>query len=36
VPPILRGESVVVAGCEADDLCLGDHVDEAVLVVDPP
>jgi hypothetical protein len=26
---------VVVAGGEDDDLCPGDHVDEAVLVVDP-
>jgi hypothetical protein len=28
--------SVVVAGREDDDLCFGDDVDEAVLVVDPP
>ena len=27
--------SVVVASCEDDDLCFGDDVDEAVLVVDP-
>jgi hypothetical protein len=27
--------SVVVAGCEDDDLCFGDDVDETVLVVDP-
>ena len=27
--------SVMVAGCEDDDLCFGDDVDEAVLVVDP-
>jgi hypothetical protein len=28
--------SVVVAGCEDDDFCFRDDVDEAVLVVDPP
>jgi len=28
--------SVVIASCEDDDLCFGDDVDEAVLVVDPP
>ena len=28
--------SVVVAGREDDDLCFGDEVDEAVLVIDPP
>jgi len=28
--------SVVISGCENDDLCFGDDVDEAVLVVDPP
>jgi hypothetical protein len=28
--------SVVVTGCEDDDLCFRDDVDEAVLVVDPP
>src|ERR1700689_5109419 len=28
--------SVVVAGREDDDLCFGNDVDEAVLVVDPP
>jgi hypothetical protein len=27
--------SVVVTSCEDDDLCFGDDVDEAVLVVDP-
>jgi hypothetical protein len=28
--------SVVVAGRKGDDLCLGDDIDEAVLVIDPP
>jgi hypothetical protein len=28
--------SVVVAGCEDDDLCLRDDVDETVLVVNAP
>src|SRR5215471_16788545 len=28
--------SVVVTGCEDDDLCFRDDVDEAVLIVDPP
>jgi len=32
----LAGRSVMVAGCEDDDLCFGDDVDEAVLVVNPP
>jgi hypothetical protein len=27
---------VVVAGGENDDVCLGDDVDEAVFVIDPP
>jgi hypothetical protein len=27
---------VVVAGCEDDDLCFGDDVDETVLVVNAP
>jgi hypothetical protein len=28
--------SVMVAGCEDDDLCLCDDVDETMLLVDPP
>jgi hypothetical protein len=28
--------SVAVSGCEDDDLCFRDDVDEAMLVVNPP